>query len=1553
MKIGKGAIQRRNGLERKIIGFLFLVCISMFLLIFLVPFLGSILFLSGIKKNLNNIVINQLDLTQEDAININMGYLGGSPLFSIQAKDVKIGLSTSRNEQPLGYLYSNKIDIQKNKETSIACNMSYAVHNKRREIPEEFLLKIENHILFTFQGTIFFKINKRLPGISIPVVFPYTLGLFIGNSQPKYEKLVDRVKEPGESLPTKERASLPINVLWYKMEETFQKVVLFGAFEYINMPACVSANLPAIGVNIFLNGSAIGHLDLSAQELVNGKPKNSLSFKITHTIENIIHLRRCLEDYFEKKVLELTFDIEKMDTQMHMPFSFHYEVIKQIASIYINRIVRSEEKKSMQIKDTPLFEMQINDVNHNGFVCRMVFNEEIFPYTGIAKCINSGNLLDANIKLVLNDETTLCGTARHYGRAEHEINSKADAVDENYRNSEDYLTICSSVFFPFSFNSTEKVLTKLKKEGPIIRKVEISIDKKSDSILNILLCSLGLRWRESKGMCVGFTWIDPQSLSQETKPHCANYKIDVELAEETNALYNLHKRDENSENSDDRISYTLEPSKTHRKEEYASKAVPFIRAKIDMEKKDEIENFVRVKWSHLNIVYSYRSVPVTIGLIDGYIDILAGPSTSEWSIRSDKLLEMYMFIGQHFTAKTMTKYHNPFIYIYNKDFADSVYTMNPISIKTNLSPPDSTSPSSDNSNHLDSMIFSIINNTSTKIWSSKRLCQITKTIGGSLHIKETAPVSKKKMNLINRLLNINIHIPGICIVAKSQKTNIIGGIVKSEPAVIKLSKVSTMPFSLTAHSKEDSRLGSDFKVQFSEFMLLNMSKMDFIGVNNSFFPLSRSAKIFTKMYFSLISTQDEKENKTMKKSMSQVQIGKADMLKKKINLSVNMSMEENNYTTLQSTFLYGGSPLITGEPSGTYVERVLSLPGVYLRVFHEDKMMVHFDLNYDIIYKTNETGTSQVKMIMQVSNDMFNVLTGSQKPSGSPMECRLGYINSEGVSFQLFKMTDLDPRETYLHGIRKWSTHLKNDKKAVKTQKKQSMYDTFIKSMSIKLGCITSIIVQNGDILVNNNEKREDDDPLQYFSISAKKKKHNDSLLLQSMYSTLLNSKTKFTNMIKFEDRDLKTDRVSSTIEMDSGYRKLTNVDDYSSMLPGLNCVNVNVPFTASNGILDEFKIGKIFSHLIGSLDSTKREIGVDFQLQNFSICQLTCSNALNTDPIIVLVNEMVFTHNETIPFSENSESETKNDLNNCIKTNLSFIFPHLFSVSYESQPMLEMSPPLEFIKYSLNEWNSSLHANSEQNQESGEVTSFIMNTINRIIFGVNSLKQIITSVKENVGLLFSINYYCIDKKWKPEEMKSIRGVREREVYGALTWSAHTEVKVAHPITQNSLCLFAQYKDTPLFSANLKISKKEHKFTHALPLWVYNNTFDRLIGKSYGHNSIEKTKEDNLCLYLIIEKKVVGYVMLNRAIFDELIFEHPDNNNSYAVGRSIKNMLYPQLIAVIKYIVKSLSKKIVSRKKDLYGHNIDASQLFNLLNELNNMNLNANTITRPVVHSSI
>lgn len=621
MKIGKGGKEARHGIERKIAGFFVIVGITTFFCMFFISLLSSILFLSSLKNNLSKIQIKELSFKPGNIIEIKLCCSRIKMPFEIGAKNIKIGFSTTRNEEPFAYLSSESICLREGDRISAALVFEHHAAEGKRKVPKEFLMRTENNLLFAFKGCVYLKAGKNLPKITIPIMVPYTLAFFIGNMPPIEEKLIDTFKVlrrrpkvlQGKPKP---KMRFPVVITNYSITEKAGIMRINGTYKYRSVPESLKCKLPEFKTEIHVDEKKACTFEVNGTYL-QGKNTEDTGFSIIIEKEDIENLRRGIIRYFRKEIVTVEMKEVKTESDQNPLLD---AFLKEVAKI-LKLKFRSAPGDGLDTRLDPIIQLDVTGVTKEGLQIRLYVNEALLPFKDFAESLNSGTIPQVTVELSLNGTRTFKMDLDHQKRQRQKANSYLSRTDVNIdQDTRSDAGICFTGLVEFSagfISLGNVIMPDMEKESrPFFRSMNLSA-KKRKNMFSRLLHNFGVRWIQKKGLCVGFEWNPSFEKSMPAKKHVGRYNF--------GAILHDHEKPPISDKDQQTPSNIATLS-------------------LDFGEKVEHQNYIRIRWNDVIFRFFYKKAYLVASAPSSTLDILATGASCIWSFRAEKPVLLHISI---------------------------------------------------------------------------------------------------------------------------------------------------------------------------------------------------------------------------------------------------------------------------------------------------------------------------------------------------------------------------------------------------------------------------------------------------------------------------------------------------------------------------------------------------------------------------------------------------------------------------------------------------------------------------------------------------------------------------------------------------------------------------------------------------------------------------------------------------------------------------------------------------------------------------------------------
>ncbi|KAI5184612.1 hypothetical protein NEHOM01_0287 [Nematocida homosporus] len=604
MKIGKGGVEARHGIERKIAGAILVISISIFWSIFFSPIICSILFVSTIRRNVDKMVIEKL-VFGEKGIELGFKFADLVCPFNIQCTNLEVGFAASRNEMPFAYLTAAKILSTQRDGFHVEGEFLYRLPSESVVVPPEFWMKVENHVLLTIKGNLCFRLWSRFPGLAIPIVLLNTPGVYLGNQPPHPEKLIETLGNAGQMVKKVRKRELPVQILDYVMEDTDTQLSMHGHFLYRKKMNYLTLNMPRVEGQMYIGEVGCVSWVMEAHQIEKGSIQGAVGFAMAVDRAGVDVIRSGMQQYLRKELVTVRVGDLVVLGAHSLAEQFVARCLVEIAAT-IKVFFLSSGRHSSRRSNEPLVEVQFLSVDTAGMIGRVLFNDAIFPIAGLTKAMNAGRAPSLSFGFLLN------GKRLGHFRSVHNFGHKEG----------NKLVLDGVLTFHTGLSAIESLLVARgppEFKGPIWS-ASLQIVE-TPSVLSRLFRGFGTHWRNRKGLCVGYEWQPKKKERRREKlpKFRGHYKVQMNLRPE--ALETREVRPATAANY-----FQM----------YASDSRALGQVTVDFGKKMEVnENYVRFKWEPTTFGLSISRLPLFVTLNRASIDILVGPRNSEWGMRSN------------------------------------------------------------------------------------------------------------------------------------------------------------------------------------------------------------------------------------------------------------------------------------------------------------------------------------------------------------------------------------------------------------------------------------------------------------------------------------------------------------------------------------------------------------------------------------------------------------------------------------------------------------------------------------------------------------------------------------------------------------------------------------------------------------------------------------------------------------------------------------------------------------------------------------------------------
>lgn len=422
---------------RKLVGFGMVVSITLLWSFILVPLIGSGFFLTQLKMNMDNIKLTRLEMGADgDEIFVSAEIPWITPPLNVRIEDVVCGFANARNEEPFAYMSTPMLEFKKGQPVRISSKFRCEIPKDRKKIPLEKVMGTQNLLLFLFRGNI----NIEIMPLKIPVVLPYTLGMFIGEKPAATEALIDPLEKIYRSSERKKalrrqpapRMGMPISFLSYRFRNSSKEAVLKGAYDYNIVPSGVFIDVPRVKFWIIVNGRRIMEVSVEKHRIADGKVPGGVEFSARVIAgEWAESLREVAVQYFEDTHLAIELELIEFEKAGH---EFERRVFAAAFMEAISRIYRVFLRKpsnnhwiynpavgvAQTFRDVgiPVVEDPIVDITVNKFVgpdaeVSAVIEDSLLPLSGLTHTLNQGTFPKISMEARMNGKPFARAWATH------------------------------------------------------------------------------------------------------------------------------------------------------------------------------------------------------------------------------------------------------------------------------------------------------------------------------------------------------------------------------------------------------------------------------------------------------------------------------------------------------------------------------------------------------------------------------------------------------------------------------------------------------------------------------------------------------------------------------------------------------------------------------------------------------------------------------------------------------------------------------------------------------------------------------------------------------------------------------------------------------------------------------------------------------------------------------------------------------------------------------------------------------------------------------------
>ncbi|KAI5174700.1 hypothetical protein NEFER01_1091 [Nematocida sp. LUAm1] len=862
MKIGKGGVEARHGIERKILGAVFVITITCVWFLLFVPAFSSLIVISGIRRNASNILIEKIHL-KNGLLLFSFKFKDLNCPFTFQNSSIEIGLGVSRNEEPFAYITSQNISTTQTEE-GFQVDLQFKMNTSEesnQNIPEEMRMGVKNHILLLVKGHIRFGLRGRYLTASLPIYLMNTPSIYIGNTEPRPEKLIEPLKEVRvirdlKSESEKRNAlkrTMPIRVTQYEIKDTTTSTKIQGKYIYTFPCKFLITDVPEISMNIYINDRVAIHAWISMHKIHHGEsPPVDFSFELKG--ENVNGVKKSVIEYLEKKETSITFrEVEVNKFSESEEQKVISSSIKKILNVYTLYFVKRRTRE-MRVRKDPLTEIQILNVYPFGVYGRYILDEELLPIKGLFSSINAGKLPSVSVQIILNGKPIAILRSTHYTK--HKEKDMADT----------HIILEGVATFHSTVRDAQAILlNNMKKGDHLFRKLcAIVINEEGSSCTRSLLEGFGLRWKKSRGVQIGYNWVKENERVKRKKDKFLLH----------HAFYSFMFDFKKIPSSD-----TPKPSKLLKKtslayfDKYEEDKYALGKLIVDLGKRIEKDNYIRVRWNHTTFVLSVNRVPVFLTIKKGGIEALIGPRNSPWSTRGIAPLEIVIGVGyKNIFASTIKP---SIVSIFSQEYDQRYIIPQAIGICFNekLTKKLGDPKSKDRSNTVHTMVEKIINAFLTDAFFDLSSNEKNNKIVAKFRIDTSEERNKeakrtKEGEALESGFAFHIHVPPIDTVLTGQSIDsykqLLGeeknlGHLKVSGSVISIYAIVNKPHAFIMRAQENTEKEENIAISGCiEETIFRNTNYNFIGKPKSFLPHKNIFKNIYAMAKYFLETETKK-----------------------------------------------------------------------------------------------------------------------------------------------------------------------------------------------------------------------------------------------------------------------------------------------------------------------------------------------------------------------------------------------------------------------------------------------------------------------------------------------------------------------------------------------------------------------------------------------------------------------------------------------------------------------------------------------------------------------
>lgn len=658
MKLGKGRIEARHRMRRKVAGALLVVSVSIFWTLLFTPIICSLLLISTIRRNIDRVKVSEVRV-DEERLQIQLECPALYYPFEVTTKALEIGFSNSRNERPFSYLQTEEILGRQRQEKGPPHNnnrsRSTGFHlrstffyrlGKSTAVEQPFQMKVNDHILLTIKGNISFKLLSWVPSMWFPVILFSMPGIHLGAPTQPPETLVERVKELRTGGPLNKKPSLSntagkkekeeprISILRYSVTEDENVLYLEGVLTYSHKLPNITVSVPGISAAVVANSEKVFRVEVSPHEIHLGRLKRTISFRASSTLQQINALRKALMRHERGSLTVLRVENINVITSKDRPIqapspqppsytpkeAFIETFLQGLFSVCKCQMKRKGvpgegQRRSLgrDGKGQSLLNIHFWKAAQEGLKATILIRPGMLSISGdskIAVTINSGQLPQLNVLASINGVPVGELLMSHIIQQKNQLSSTAEDPQ-----AQQHLHIEAVGKFLSKSISLSEIVNGPERPNmaQALRSCTLEVLDKGH-LLGRLLQGAGLRWKKSKGFQVGYYYSRKQKISMKVK-HTGTYSAKVSLRQNT--------AEQGSSPPLSRVG----------QDKLSSFIQPLLEVSFSFGARTEIANWVDITWDTSCFVLVKGSTTMNLLLEAGGLEVLLGESNSEWSMR--------------------------------------------------------------------------------------------------------------------------------------------------------------------------------------------------------------------------------------------------------------------------------------------------------------------------------------------------------------------------------------------------------------------------------------------------------------------------------------------------------------------------------------------------------------------------------------------------------------------------------------------------------------------------------------------------------------------------------------------------------------------------------------------------------------------------------------------------------------------------------------------------------------------------------------------------------